>query len=276
MNFRNISAWSIKNPVPPLVLFLALTMMGIMAFIRMPITQDPDIDFPVAIISVAQPGAAPTELETQVAQKVEAAVRNVSGVDEINSTVREGSATVVVFFTIGTPIDRAVNDIRDAVANVRSDLPDGILEPQVFRNDTADNAIAYMSAEAVDMTLEELSWYVDNVVNKRLRGLDGMGGVERGGGVSREIRIILNPAKMQSFGLTAAQVNGQLRQTNINTAGGRTEIGGTEQSIRVLGNARNAYDLGQTPISIGGGGSGGGGRTIKLTDIADVRDLYAE
>jgi multidrug efflux pump subunit AcrB len=270
MNFRNISAWCIKNPVPPMVLFFALTLMGIMAFMRMPITADPDIDFPVAIVSVAQPGAAPTELETQVAQKVEAAVRNVSGVDEINSTVREGSATIVVFFAIGTPIDRAVNDIRDAVANVRSDLPDGILEPQVFRNDTADNPIAYMSAEAVDMTLEELSWYVDNVVNKRLRGLDGMGGVDRSGGVSREIRIILNPAKMQSYGLTAAQVNGQLRQTNINTAGGRTEIGGTEQSIRVLGNARNAYELGQTPISIGGA------RTIKLTDISEVRDLYAE
>ncbi len=270
MNFRNISAWSIQNPVPPLVLFFALTLMGIMAFMRMPITADPDIDFPVAIVSVAQPGAAPVELETQVAQKVEAAVRNVSGVDEINSTVREGSATIVVFFTIGTPIDRAVNDIRDAVSSIRSDLPDGILEPQVFRNDTADNPIAYLSAEAVDMTLEELSWYVDNVVNKRLRALDGVGGVERGGGVSREIRVVLDPARMQSMGITAAQVNGQLRQTNINTAGGRTEIGGSEQAIRVLGNARNAFDLGETPISIGGG------RTIKLTDVATVRDLYAE
>lgn len=270
MNFRNISAWSIQNPVPPLVLFIAFTLLGIMAFMRMPITADPDIDFPVAIISIAQPGAAPVELETQVAQKVEAAVRNVNGVDEINSTVREGSATIVVIFTIGTPVDRAVNDIRDAVSTIRGDLPDGILEPQVFRNDTADNPIAYLSAEAVDMTLEELSWYVDNVVNKRLRSLEGVGGVERGGGVSREIRIILDPARMQSLGITAAQVNNQLRQTNINTAGGRTEIGGSEQAIRVLGNARNAFDLGETPISLGSG------RSIKLTDIAVVQDLYAE
>jgi multidrug efflux pump subunit AcrB len=270
MNFRNISAWSIQNPVPPLVLFIALTLLGIMAFMRMPITADPDIDFPVAIISIAQPGAAPVELETQVAQKVEAAVRNVNGVDEINSTVREGSATIAVIFSIGTPVDRAVNDIRDAVSTIRGDLPDGILEPQVFRNDTADNPIAYLSAEAVDMTLEELSWYVDNVVNKRLRSLAGVGGVERGGGVSREIRIILDPARMQSMGITAAQVNNQLRQTNINTAGGRTEIGGSEQAIRVLGNARNAFDLGETPISIGSG------RSIKLTDVAVVQDLYAE
>ncbi len=270
MNFRNISAWSIKNPVPPIVLFLALTLAGVMAFMRMPISADPDIDFPVAIVSIAQPGAAPTELETQVAQKVEAAVRSITGVDEINSTVREGSATIVIFFKIGTPIDRAVNDVRDAVSNIRSDLPDGILEPQVMREDTANNAIAYISAEAVDMTLEELSWYVDNVVNKRLRGLPGMGGVERGGGVSREIRVILDPAKMQSFGVTASQVNGQLRQSNVNAAGGRTEIAGAEQSIRVLGNAKDAYGLSQTMVSLGGG------RSIKLADIAEVKDLYAE
>jgi multidrug efflux pump subunit AcrB len=270
MNFRNISAWSIKNPVPPIVLFLALTLAGVMAFMRMPISADPDIDFPVAIVSIAQPGAAPTELETQVAQKVEAAVRSITGVDEINSTVREGSATIVIFFKIGTPIDRAVNDVRDAVSNIRSELPEGILEPQVMREDTANNAIAYISAEAVDMTLEELSWYVDNVVSKRLRALPGMGGVERGGGVSREIRVILDPAKMQSFGVTASQVNAQLRQSNVNAAGGRTEIAGAEQSIRVLGNAKDAYQLGQSMVSLGGG------RSIKLTDIAEVKDLYAE
>jgi multidrug efflux pump subunit AcrB len=270
MNFRNISAWCIRNPVPPLVLFFALTLMGISAFSRMAVTADPDIDFPFAFVFISQPGAAPTELETQVAQKVETALRNISGVDEVTSSVSEGSAQIGVQFAIGTPIDRGVNDVRDAVSNIRSDLPEGIMEPQVIRRDTADNAIAYMSAEAVDMTLEELSWYVDNVVNRRLRTLKGLGGIERGGGVSREIRVVLDPSKMQSFGLTAAQVNGQLRQTNINTAGGRTEIGGTEQSIRVLGNARSALELGDTPISAGNG------RSIKLTDIATVRDLYAE
>lgn len=270
MSFRNISAWSIKNPVPPIVLFLALMIAGIMSFTRLPVSQDPDIDFPGATISISQPGAAPSELETQVAQKVEAAVRSITGVDEINSTVREGSAFIFVQFKIGTPIDSAVNDVRDAVANIRGDLPDGILEPQVSRVAIADDPIAYFSAEAVDMTIEELSWYVDNVVSKRLRALRGMGSVQRGGGVSREIRVILNPAKMQAYNLTASLVNAQLRQTNINTAGGRTEIAGAEQSIRVLGNAKNAYELGDTLISTGGG------RSVKLSAIADVRDLYAE
>ncbi len=270
MNFRNISAWCIRNPIPPLVLFIALSMMGIMAFRSMAVTMDPDVEFPGALVFISQPGAAPTELETQVAQKVETALRNVSGVDEVTSRVSEGSAMIFVQFSIGTPVDRAVNDVRDAVSNLRSDLPDGIMEPQVSRADVNDDPIFYMSAEAVDMTLEELSWYVDNVVVKRLRSLPGVGGAERRGGVAREIRVILDPAKMQSYGVTAAQVNGQLRQVNLNTAGGRTEIGGSEQSIRVLGNARNAHDLGETQISTGSG------RWIKLNDIAKVSDLYAE
>jgi multidrug efflux pump subunit AcrB len=270
MNFRNISAWSIKNPVPPIVAFVALLLLGIVAFSRMPVTADPDIDFPAALVFVGQPGASPVELETQVAQKVEAALLNISGVEDINSSVSEGSARMFIQFAIGTPIDRAVNDVRDAISNIRSDLPDGILEPQVLRVDTADNAIAYISAEAVDMTLEELSWFVDNRLNKRLRAVPGLAGMERGGGVSREIRVILDPAKLQSFGVSASQVNAQLRQTNVNAAGGRTEIGTSEQSIRVVGNAIDAFQLGLTEISLGGG------RRIKLTDIAQVRDLFAE
>jgi multidrug efflux pump subunit AcrB len=270
MNFRNISAWSIKNPVPPIIAFVALLLLGILAFSRMPVTADPDIDFPAALVFVAQPGASPVELETQVAQKVEAALLNISGVEDINSSVSEGSARMFVQFAIGTPVDRAVNDVRDAISNIRSDLPDGILEPQVLRVDTADNPIAYISAEAVDMTLEELSWFVDNRVNKRLRAVPGLAGMERGGGVSREIRVILDPAKLQSFGVTASQVNAQLRQTNVNAAGGRTEIGNSEQSIRVVGNATTAHQLGLTEISLGGG------RRIKLTNIAQVQDLFAE
>lgn len=270
MSFRNISAWAIRNPVPPIVLFIALTIAGMLSFARMSVTQQPDIDFPGASVTIVQPGAAPTELETQVAQKVEAALRNINGVDEINASVREGSANIFVQFAIGTPIDRAVSDVRDAVSNIRSDLPDGILEPQVNRVDTAGEPIAYYSVEAVDMTLEELSWYVDNIVSKRLRSIEGMAQVSRDGGVNREIRVILDPAKLQSVGVTASQVNNQLRQTNTNAAGGRAEIAGSEQAVRVLGNASSAYQLGQTQIDVGGG------RSIKLADIAEVRDLYAE
>lgn len=270
MNFRNISAWCIRNPVPPIVLFVALLLAGIVSFSRMDVNNNPDIEFPGAQVIITQPGAAPTELEKQVTQIVEPALRSINGVDEINSTVREGMSMTFVQFQIGTDVDRGVNDIRDALTKVRSDLPDGILEPQVNRVDTTGEPIAYISAEAVDMTLEQLSWYVDDVVVKRLQGVPGAAAVNREGGVSREIRVILDPAKLQSLGLTAAQVNSQLRQSNINAAGGRTEIAGAEQSVRVLGNARDAFALGETNIAIGGGHS------IKLSDVAEVRDLYGE
>ncbi|MDB5681616.1 MAG: transporter permease [Sphingomonas bacterium] len=270
MSFRNISAWSIRNPVPSLVAFVMLTVAGIFAFMTMQVNNDPDIDFPVVIINVSQPGAAPTELENQVTQKVEAAVRSLPGIDEINSNVTEGNSTTVVQLNIGTPIDRAVEDVRSAIQQIRGSLPDGILEPQVERANTTGNDLASYAAVTSDMTIEELSWYIDNTVTKELQSVSGMATVERNGGVDREIRVKLDPAKLQSLGLTASQVNAQLRQVNLNASGGRAEIAGSEQAVRVLGNAANAYALSQTQISVGGG------RTIKLSDIATVQDQFAE
>src|SRR6185369_14674681 len=135
MNFRYVSSWCIRNPVFPIVLFVGLMLAGLVSFARMQVNNAPDIDFPAAMVSVSQPGAAPNEMETQVTQRVEAAVRGITGVDEINSTVKEGNSTTVITFQLGTPTDRAVNDVRNAVAQVRANMPDGILEPQIIRLD---------------------------------------------------------------------------------------------------------------------------------------------
>jgi multidrug efflux pump subunit AcrB len=267
---RNISSWSIRNPVAPLVAFFMLTLAGILSFVTMDINDQPDVNFPIASVTVSQPGAAPAELETQVTQRVEAAVRGINGIDEISSYVSEGQSRTMIQFAIGTPIDRGVNDVRDAIANIRSDLPAGILQPQVTRVDAIGGPIAYFSAEAVDMTLEELSWFVDDTVAKKLLTVPGMAAVRRGGGVSREMRVILDPARLQAYGVTAAEVNNQLRLVNLNAAGGRAEIAGSEQSVRVLGNAEDARALGETQISVRGG------RNVRLADIAEVKDLYAE
>jgi multidrug efflux pump subunit AcrB len=270
MDFSNISAWSIRNPVVPIILFLALTLAGIVSFLRMEIQDDPDIEFPVVIVVIAQPGAAPSEIVTQISQKVESAVRSINGVQAINTTANEGSSEVVIQFEIGDSISEAVNEVKNAVDQIRSDLPDGILEPQIFKAQTSGNPIGYFAVETNDMTLEQLSWFVDDTIGKRLLAVPGMASVGRSGGVDREIRVVLNTEKMQSLGVTASQINGVLRQDNFNAAGGRAEIAGSRQSIRVLGNTRNAYELSQTQISLGGG------RTIKLADVADVTDGFGE
>ena len=270
MNFRNISSWCIQNPVGPIVLFVGLMLFGLISFARMQVNNAPDIDFPAAIVSVSQPGAAPNELETQVTQRVESAVRGVTGVEEISSTVSEGNSTTFVQFVLGTPTDRAVNDVRNAISQIRSNLPEGILEPQITRVDAEDQPIMVMSAQTTDMTLEQLSWYIDNTVAKRLLGVEGIAAVERGGGVDRTIRVILDPAALQAQGITAAQVNQQLRQSNINAPGGRAEVAGSEQSVRVLGNARDAYELSQTQITLPGG------RWVRLADLGEVKDSSSE
>ena len=270
MNFRNISAWSIRNPVVPIVLFIGLTLAGIVSFMRMDVQDSPDIEFPVVIASISQPGAAPTEIENQITQKMEAAVRTLPGVRTISSTANEGSTFTVIEFEIGTDINQSVNEVKNAIDQIRGELPDGILEPYIQKESTSSQPIAYFAVGAPDMTIEQLSWFVDDQVTKRLLAIDGIGKAERNGGVDREIRVILDPARMQSLGVTAAQVNNALRQVNINAAGGRAEIAGSRQSVRVLGNATDAYELSKTQISIGGG------RTVQLGDVATVSDGFGE
>ena len=270
MNFRNISAWSIRNPIVPIVLFIGLTLAGLVAFMQMKVQDQPDIEFPVVIVTISQPGAAPTEIENQITQQVESSMRTLNGVRNINSWANEGSSTTVVEFEIGTDINQSVNEVKNAVDQVRGELPDGILEPFVQKETTSSEPIAYFAVGASDMTIEQLSWFVDDTVVKRLLAVEGMAKVERNGGVDREIRVILDPGRMQSLGVTAAQINVALRQLNLNAAGGRAEIAGSRQSVRILGNAASAYDLGQTQISLGGG------RTVQLADVASVTDSYGE
>ena len=270
MSFRNISAWCIRNPVVPIVLFIGLILGGMVTFSRMKVQNDPDIEFPAVFVAISQPGAAPTEIENQITQKVEASLQSLQGVQSISSTAREGVNETFIEFEIGTNVIEALNDVKNAVDQVRGSLPDGILEPQVFKVEVSDNDIGYFSVMADDMTIEQLSWFVDDTISKNLLSVPGLARVERQGGVTREIRVILDPGKMQANGVSAGQINQVLRQLNINAAGGRSEIGGSRQAVRVLGNAATAYELSQTDIPLGGG------RTIKLADVAKVSDSYGE
>jgi multidrug efflux pump subunit AcrB len=270
MNFNNLSAWCIRNPVVPIVLFIGLMLAGMVTFAQMKVQDTPDIEFPVIIVVIAQPGAAPSEIENQITQKIEASLRSIQGVKDISSTASEGSSQTLLEFALGTDVTEALNEVKNAIDQARGNLPDGIIEPQVYKAQISSDPIGTFSATASDMTLEQLSWYVDDTVSKALLAVPGMAEVSRAGGVNREITVILDPAKMQALGVTASQINGLLRQLNTNAAGGRSEIGGIRQTVRVLGNANSAYELSQADIPLGGG------RTVKLADVAKVSDRFGE
>lgn len=270
MSLRNISAWSIRNPVIPLVFFTALLIAGIVSFRFMDVTNNPDVEFPAVIVTITQPGASPTEIENQITQRIESAVRSINGVESIQSTAREGSSTTVVEFEVGVDVTEALSEVTTAIGGVRGSLPDGILEPRINKVNAVGEPIGYVAVEADDMTIEQLSWFIDDTVAKRLLKIEGMAEVGRFGGVDREIEVILDTARMQALGVTASQINAVLRQVNLDAAGGLAEVGGTRQSLRVLGNSKSAYDLSQLQIQLGAG------RTVRLADVATVRDGYSE
>jgi HAE1 family hydrophobic/amphiphilic exporter-1 len=266
----NFSAWSIRNPVAPLLAFFLLMFMGIQAFNKLPITRFPNIDVPVISVSVTQSGAAPSELESQVTKIIEDAVAGIAGIDNIQSTITDGVSTTAVVFNIEVPTNQALQDVKDAVDRVRSTLPASVDDPKVAKVDVEGQAIQTYAVSSPNMTLEELSWFVDDTVKRALQGAEGVGRIDRFGGADREIRIQLDPLKMKSFGVSAADVNVQLRATNTDLGAGRGQIAGGEQTIRTLGDARSVAALEQKTIALPNG------RFVKLSDLGTITDTYKE
>jgi len=266
----NISGAAIRNPIPPLVLFVVLTLLGLVGFNMLPVTRIPDIDAPIVSVTVTQPGAAPGELETQVTKKVEDAVANVTGVKHLLSTVTDGSSQTGIEFRLEVSSDRALNDVRDAVSKIRADLPRGIDEPIIERMDVIGQSLQTFAASAPGMTLEGLSWFIDDTVLRDLQGAQGVGRVARIGGVTREIRVSLDADRLAALGITAGDVNSQLRATSADLSGGRGEVGAQEQAIRTLASARTLQQLQDTRLMLPGG------RELRLSDVARVEDAYEE
>ncbi len=270
MSSFNISAYSIRQPVPSIVLFIVLCFLGWMSYNSLPITRFPNIDVPLIQVRVVQAGAAPAELESQIAKRVEDAVASITGVKRVISNLTDGQSSTVVEFRLEVNTDRALNDVKDAIAKIRADLPRGIEEPIIERLDIENQAILTVAVAAPSMSLEQLSWFVDDTVKRELQGLRGIGRISRNGGVLREIRVALDPNRLMALGITAGDVNRQLRATNVDLAGGRGDIGGQQQSIRTLAGAQTVDELAATKIVLPGG------REVRLSDLGTVTDLYEE
>ncbi|MDF5708398.1 MAG: efflux RND transporter permease subunit [Nostoc sp. S4] len=266
----NISAWSIKKPVPTIVLFLILTILGWFSFMSLGIDTNPNIDVPAVSVKVTQPGAGPTELESQVTKKIEDAVAGLGNIDYMVSTVTDGNSSTTINFVLGTNSDRATNDVRNAIAQIRQDLPQDINDPIVKRLEFSGGPIVTYAVRSDRRSVEELSNLVDQTISRALLGVPGVAQIQRIGGVDREIRVNLNPDRLQSLGITATQVNDQIRASNINLPGGRAEVGGSEQSIRTLGSAANVDILKTYEIFLPAGGS------VPLSSLGTVEDKFGD
>jgi multidrug efflux pump subunit AcrB len=266
----NISAWSIRKPIPPLVFFVVLIVLGVVSLKTLPITQMPNIDIPIVTITVIQTGAAPSELETQVTKNVENAAAGVVGVKHITSSISDGVSVTTIEFQLETPADRAVNDVRNAMANIRSELPQSIEEPSIQRVDVEGMAIVTYAVSIPSRTAEQVSWFVDDVIAGALEGVRGVAQVKRAGGVDREIRVSLLPDRLMALGITAPDVNEQLRATNVDLTGGRGEVGSREQTIRMLAGAETVEELANRTIVLPGG------RKTRLNEITTVTDGAAQ
>jgi hydrophobe/amphiphile efflux-1 (HAE1) family protein len=263
----NISAWSIRRPLPAVVLSIILLLLGWMSFMRLPVTRLPAADIPVISVVVTQFGAGPSELEAQVTKYIEDSVSGVEGVRHIASQITDGVSVTTIQFRLETNTDRALNDIKDAVTRARPNLPHNIDgEPLVQRVDLVDLPIVTYAAIAPGKTPERLSWFVDDVVQRSLQGVRGVAQVERIGGVDREILVSLDPDRLQAVGLTAADVSKRLRGTNVDVAGGRAEIGGRDQAIRTLAGAKTLNELSGLMIGLPMGGE------VRLQDLGVVTD----
>ncbi|HEV2901472.1 MAG TPA: efflux RND transporter permease subunit [Pseudaminobacter sp.] len=266
----NFSAWSIRNPIAPILLFIVLVALGLMSFSKLPITRFPNIDVPIVNVTVADPGVAPSELETQVTKRVEDAVANISGVKNVISTITEGNSQTQVEFRLEVDTQTAVNDVKDAIERIRSDLPATADEPIVNRVDVEGQAILTYAVSAPAMTIEELSWFVDDTVIRKLQGLKGVARVDRYGGVTREIKVEIDPDRLNALGVTAGDVNRALRSVNADMTGGSGDFGDRDQSIRTLGGAKKIADLEALEIPLSGD------RKVRLADIATVSDSWDE
>jgi multidrug efflux pump subunit AcrB len=266
----NFVTWSIRNPVPVIVLFIALTVAGLLSFPKLGVLDRPDIEFPSVVVTVTYPGVAPTQMESEITRKVEDAVATIAGIEQMTSTVDEGASTTSIEFRFGTDLSAALDDVRDAMTRIRSDLPPDANEPIVSRVTTAGGAIVTWSVASDNMTDTELSWFVDLTVTRELSSVPGIGRVSRVGGVAREIRVDLDPDRMAALGATASDVSRQLRRIQAEYPGGEGRLGGLEQTVRTTGTIGSVYDLRALPIALPDG------RNVRLDTIAEVRDQAGE
>jgi multidrug efflux pump subunit AcrB len=266
----NFSSLSIRNPIPAVLLFILLTLAGVLAFRATPVQDFPDIELPIVTVDASLPGAAPAQLETEVARKIENSVATLQGVKNLYTKILDGTVAVTVEFVLEKNSAEAVDEVRDAVGRIRADLPADLRDPTVTKASTAGRPVVTWTVASTQLDEEALSWFVDNTVSKRLLNVAGVGAVKRLGGVTREVRVELDAARMAALDVSAIDVSRRLRLVQQEAPGGRGDVGGAEQAVRTIATVRSAEALAQLELPLPDG------RRIRLGQVATVTDTFAE
>lgn len=266
----NFSAWSIRNPIPSILLFIMLGLAGLMCFHWMKIQQFPDIELPMVTVTAALPGAAPPQLETEVARKIENSIATLQGLRNQYTNIQDGVVVVTAEFQLEKPLQEAVDDVRNAVSQVRSDLPPDLRDPIVSKINLSGSPILTYTIQSPRMDEEALSWFVDYDITRAILQVEGVGAVSRVGGVTRQIDVELDPEKLLALNATATEISRQLCLVQQDASGGQTKIGGSEQSIRTIATVKSATEIAAMEIALSDG------RHIRLDQVANIRDGMAE
>lgn len=278
----NLATWSLRNPSAATLIFILLTVAGLWGFHKLNVQDFPDLDLPMVTVSLSQPGAAPAQLETEVARKAEDAIANLQLLRHTYTTVSQGNVNMMVEFDFAKDLTEAVSEVKAALDGIRSDLPPELLEPQVAKFEMgADNPTVTYAVSSPQLSEEELSWYVDNTLAKKLKSVRGVGQFNRLGGVTREIQVQVDPIKLNALGVTATDISLTLKQIQQENSGGRSQLGGSEQGVRTIATLKTVDELEQLPISLGTGSQPQAqqenpSRTIRLGQVAKVLDTHAE
>ncbi|MGO6779099.1 efflux RND transporter permease subunit [Rhizobium ruizarguesonis] len=266
----NFSAFSIRNPVPAILLFAMLAVGGLLAFKHLSVQNFPDMDLPTIKITATLDGAAPAQLETEVARTIEDNLASLSYLDHVTTTITDGTVSISVSFKLEKDSETALNEVRNAVDSATADLPAQMQTPSVTKVTVQSSALVTYAIRSAVLNETELSWFIDNDLTKALLSVPGVGQVNRIGGVDREVHVDLDPTTMAAFGVTATTVSAQLKSVQADTSGGLGEIGGTRQTLRTLGAVASVDALKELRIPLANG------QQVRLDDVASVTDSFAE
>lgn len=266
----NVSAWSIRNPVPAVLVFLLLSVLGLIGFHRLQIQDFPDMDLPTVNVAASLEGAAPAQLETEVARKLEDKLASLTLLDHVTTTITQGSVAIAVSFQLDKDSEAALSEVRNAVDSARADLPTSMSAPTVSKLTTSGSAILTYTVESGAHDEQDLSWFVDNEVTKALLAVKGVGAVARVGGVDREVHVDLDPTLMAGLGVTPADVSAQLKSVQQESSGGEGQVGRQKQATRTIATVGTPEEVAAITLPLADG------RYVRLDQVARISDAHAE